>query len=278
MNVPSTRYSLAELITVALARSFRNGEVGFTGLVTGGAAALYGTSIPLAAMSLARAMHAPDLTILLAGWSHNPDLNALEVMPDSEFDAVLRDLPCEAHMMTYPGTWAIKRGDIDFGFSSAVQVDRVGNINSVCIGDYMRPNVRLVGPILQPEHMALFGREYVMMPHHTQRNFVEQVDFVSGVGYPGGLAGREQLGLLRGGPEWVVTPKCIFDFDKIDGHIRVKSIHREEDRDIQLHTGFRVETSDANLTASPTAEELDLLRRHVDPKGILLDNASATSA
>lgn len=263
-------YTLAELLTVNLARSFKDGEVGFTGLVTGGAAALYGTSIPLAAMSLAKAMHAPNLTILLAGWSHNPDLQSLDVMPDSEFDAVLRDLPCEAHMMSYPGTWAIRRGDIDFGFCSAVQVDRVGNVNSVCVGNYDKPKVRLVGPILQPEHMALFGREYVMMPHHNARNFVEKVDFISGVGYPGGLRGRRGLGLNRGGPEWVVTPKCIFDFDRDIGHIRVKSVHTEADLDLQQTTGFEIDMKSAAFTPPPNLDELECLRRKVDPKQILL--------
>ena len=269
MSITPT-FTLAELLTVNLARSFNDREVGFTGLVTGGAAALYGTSIPLAAMSLARQMHAPDLTILLAGWSHNPDFGSLDVMPDSEFDAVLRDLPCEAQMMSYPGPWAIKRGDIDFGFCSGVQVDRVGNINSVCVGDYHRPKVRLVGPILQPEHMTLFGREYVMMPHHNARNFVDKVDYISGVGYPGGVAGRAALGLRHGGPEWVITPKCIFDFDKEGGSIRVKSVHSESDRDLQSHTGFEVDTTNVSLTAPPTHEELECLRRQVDPKGILL--------
>jgi glutaconate CoA-transferase subunit B len=263
--------TVAEIITVALARSFKDGEVGFTGLVTGGAAALYGTSIPLAAMSLAKEMHAPSLTILLAGWSHNPDLGSLAEMPDSEFDSALRDLDCEAKMITYPGPWGIKRGDIDFGFSSGVQVDRVGNLNSVCVGDYKRPKVRLVGPILLPEHMTLFGREYIMMPHHAKRSFVDRVDYVAGVGYPDGLKGREQLGLRGGGPEWVVTPKCIFDFDKTAGRIRLKSIHSEQDRDVQHVTGFEIgDAAAAELTPRPTPEELDLLRRRVDPKGILL--------
>ncbi|MCL4664809.1 hypothetical protein L0Z14_28285 [Burkholderia multivorans] len=117
-----------------------------------------------------------------------------------------------------------------FGFSSAVQVDRVGNINSVCIGDHDKPKVRLVGPILQPEHMTLFGREYVMMPHHDRRNFVENVDYVSGVGYPGGLAGRRELGLMSGGPCMVVTPKCIFDFDRQAGRMKVASIHAGRER------------------------------------------------
>jgi glutaconate CoA-transferase subunit B len=263
--------SIAEIITVNLARSFKNGEVGFTGLVTGGAAALYGTSMPLAAMSLAQAMHAPDLTILLAGWSHNPNLRSLDVMPDSEFDAVLRDLPCEAQMISYPGQWAIKRGDIDFGFSSGVQVDAAGNVNTVCVGDYRKPKVRLVGPILLPEHMTLFGREYVMMPHHARRNFVRRVDYVSGVGYPGGLEGRAKLGLTQGGPEWVVTPKCIFDFDKQAGSIRLKSIHHGASlSDINENHDFGLIFSPAETTPMPTTEELDLLRNHIDPKGVLL--------
>jgi len=264
--------TIPEIIATQLARSFRDGEVGFTGLVTGEAATLYGTTIPLAGMMLAKHMHAPNLTILLAGWSHNPDLSALDVVPDSEFDAVLRDLPCEAQAITYPGQFSFKRGDVDFGFSSGVQVDRTGCLNSVCIGDYRRPKARLVGPILQPEHMTIFGREYIMMPHHTRRAFADRVDFVSGVGYPGGIKKRQALGLERGGPEWIVTPHCIFDFDKEAGQAQVRSIHSSEVRDIlQDETGFVLRgIESAPVTPKPTDEELRLLRGVVDPKGILL--------
>src|SRR3546814_4707555 len=87
--------------------------------------------------------------------------------------------------------------------------------------------------------MTLFGREYIMMAHHDTRRFVEKVDFISGVGYPGGLAGRHELGLETGGPELVFTPKCIFDFDKTVGHMRVKSIHPGiTHEDLQACTGF----------------------------------------
>jgi len=271
--------TLHEMLAAALARALRDEEVGFTGLVTGGAAAVFGTAIPLAAMELARLTHAPGLTILLAGWSHNPDLFGLPELPDSEFDARLRDLAADAQMMDYPGPWSIRRGDIDFGFSSAVQVDRSGNINSVCVGDYRRPRVRLVGPILQPEHMALFGREYVMMPHHERRNFVERVDYVSGVGYPGGRAGRRRLGLERGGPAWVITPRCIFDFDEDDGRMRVRSMHPGQTPAVlQAATGFDLgDLAGVPTTESPTPEELELLRRRVDPHGILLRSADRST-
>ena len=263
--------TLYETLVCALARTFRDGEVGFTGLLTGAAAAIYGTAIPLAAMALAKRTHAPDLTILLAGCYHNPVLEDLDAVPDSEHDAVLRDLACEAQMTTYPGQWSLKRGDISFGFSSAVQVDRVGNINSVCIGPHARPKVRLVGPILQPEHMTLFGREYVMMPHHDRRNFVDKVDYVSGVGYPGGIEGRRSLGLDHGGPFMVVTPKCNFDFDRDAGRIRVRSVHPGVTaRDVQDATGFDLgDLGSVPATPVPDADELRVLRDEIDPRNIL---------
>ncbi len=187
-------------------------------------------------------------------------------------EAALRDLPCEAQQVDYPGQYSLKRGDISFGFSSGAQIDVVGNLNSVCIGDYRKPKVRLVGPILQPEHMTLFGREYVMMPRHDTRTFVDKVDYISGVGYPGGLEGRRLLGLDRGGPELVLTPKCIFRFDKIVGRMVVASIHRGvTTNELRRSTGFDLgELSGIPGTPEPTEEELELLRETVDPKGLLL--------
>lgn len=269
-------YTIEELLAVHMARNFANGEVGFTGLATGGPAALYATGIPLAAMQFARLTHAPDLTILLAGWLINPDLTALTAMPDAEFAASLLNLPCEAQMQAYPGHYAVRRGDVDFGFGSGVQVDRQGNINSTCIGDFDRPKVRLVGSILLPEHMTCFGREYLMMPHHQVRSFVERVDYISGVGYPGGLEGRAALGLDHGGPQWIVTPKAIFGFDRQAGHARLQSIHPGVSLDdVRESTGFPLGNDAPDETPEPTAEDLRILRRHVDPRNILIPHPAA---
>lgn len=267
----SAAFTIEEMIAVKLAKSFKDGEVGFTGLATGGAAALYITGIPLAAMEFARHTHAPNLTILLAGWSINPEFSKIRELPSAEFDSVLQRLPCEAQMESYPGPYAVRRGDVDFGFGSGVQVDRHGNINSTCVGDYRKPKVRLVGSILLPEHMTCFGREYLMMPHHEVRSFVENVDYVSGVGYPSGESGRRKLGLEFGGPEWIVTPKCIFDFDRQAGQARLHSIHPGIDpEEVVSCTGFPVAVAGIPTTEIPTDEELDLLRRKVDPHHALI--------
>lgn len=267
MTIPS----LYETITVALARTFNDGERGFTGLTTGPQAALYGTSMPLAAMALARATHAPNLTILFAGWSVNPDTSKLRRLPDMEFASELTELPCEAQITDYPNPIGYKRGDVDFGFSSGVQVDQWGCLNSVCIGPPRRPTVRLVGPILQPEHFTLFGREYVMMPKHDRRCFVERVDYTSGVGFPGGRHRRRELGLPDTGPALVVSPLGFFDFGD-DGRMRARSLHPGVDStEVAANTGFELGgLADVPVTEPPTARELSVLRQAVDARGVLV--------
>lgn len=264
-------YTLEELLAVNLAHSFRDCEVGFTGLATGSAAAMYITRIPLAAMELAKNMHAPNLTVLLSGWCHNPDISALIELPESEYDSTFLDLPCEAHMNTWPGQWSHRTGEISFAFGSGVQVDQFGNLNSTCIGPADRPKVALVGPIFLPEHMSIFGREYIMMPHHERRAFVEHVDHITGVGFPNGREGRRQLGLTGNGPAKIYTPKCIFSFDD-EGIIYVESIHPGiTARDVIDNTDFELgNLSDVPTTPAPTEIELHILRTKADPNGILL--------
>lgn len=264
------RYSNAELLAVHLSKTFKDGEVGFTGLATGKVAATYITNIPLAAMGLAQLTHAPNLTVLLCGWMVNPDLTRLEKMPESEFDSALLNLPCEAQLTDYP-TWSHRRGEISFAFGSGVQIDREGNINSAFVGDIKAPKVALVGPIFLPEHMAVFGREYLMMPHHQTRSFVEHVDHISGVGYPGGREGRKKLGLTGSGPAFIYTPLCIFSFDHA-GKIFVESIHPGVSKEELIeNTGFDIgDLENVPFTAEPTDHELRLLREEVDPRGILL--------
>jgi glutaconate CoA-transferase subunit B len=273
-TVPPT---IPEILAAAISRSLSDDDVGFTGLATGRRAATYATLIPLFAMQLAQLTHAPGLTCLLAGWCHNPGPGTLTDIPDAEFDPRLLALECDARDLGYPAQYSIKRGDVTVGFSSGAQVDRHGNLNTVAIGRPGERQVRLVGPILVPEHMALFGREIVMMPRHEARAFVEQVDYVAGVGFPGGREGRARLGLPGSGPEWIVTPKCIFAFDD-SGLAHVRSIHPgvSED-DVRASTGFVLADMPMPITELPTEAELAILRSLVDPAGLLRADDGASS-
>ncbi|MFC0531426.1 hypothetical protein [Phytohabitans kaempferiae] len=261
--------TLYELLAVAVARTMRNDDVGFTGLTTGDAAAMFGTMIPLAAMQLARETHAPDLTVLLGGWCVNPSLHMLATLPNAEFDPVLLQLECDARDMSYPPLYTFRRGDVTVGFSSGAQVDRAGNLNTTTVSA-SRGKLRLVGPILIPEHLGLFGREIIMMPRNDRLRFVESVHHRTGVGFPDGRSGRAALGLRGGGPELVVTPLGIFGFDDEGLAELIATVPGVRPEDVVDATGFDFRYAPIKaLQAPPTRDELRILRESVDPFGHL---------
>jgi glutaconate CoA-transferase subunit B len=258
------------VVAAYVAANLLDDDVAFTGMVNGDATALYGSMIPLAAMGLARATHAPNLTILLAGWLVNPDLSKLTTIPDSEFMPELRDLPAEGFVPDYPQLFSIHRGEVTVGFSSGAQVDQHGNINAVVIGDHDKPDVRLLGPVFQTEHTAYFGREMVMMGRHSARNFVTHVDFISAAGFA--PDGSRPAHLPGSGPAKVITPLCVFTIDPTIGRLAVESIHPGVTaEEVIAQTGFPLgDLSSVSTTPLPTREQLELLRRVVDPHGLLL--------
>ena len=87
----------------------------------------------------------------------------------------------------------------DFAILGALQTDRFGNINTVCIGDHARPRLRGPGTVGISALCGLSRRFYIMMTRHDRGAFVPKVDFVCGAGFldhktlPGALngAGRE---------------------------------------------------------------------------------------
>ncbi|TNM38473.1 hypothetical protein FHP29_14605 [Nocardioides albidus] len=254
-----------------IASEMRDDDVVFTGLVTGDRTALFAAGIPLAAAVLAQKTHAPNLTVLLAGWIVNPDLREMRRPPVSEFDPELLTLPCDARGQRFPGVMNAQRGDVTLGFSSAAQIDRTGALNTHRINLPGGGFRALVGPILIPEHMTLFGREIVMMPRHDKRNFVGQVDYRCGPPLPRQRAGAAEYGYGGAGPSLVVTPRCVLDFDQ-EGLMKLRSVHATSSiDDVLAHTGFdlRVDSS-VPTTPRPDQEYLDVLRTEVDPFGVML--------
>lgn len=262
--------SLYEIMTVALSRTLVDSDVGFTGLNTGGKSVLYGTAVPVVAMRMAQRSHAPNLTLLFCGWSVNPQVEALERIPDFEFGTELANLPAESHSTGYPNFVGYKRGSVSVGFCTAAQVDQFGSVNTTVIGDPLNPKVRLVGSILLPEHFTVFGREIIMMPAHDTRTFVDRVDYTSGLGHPSWREEQSDL-FLGSGPQLVFSPFGIFDFSGPQKSMAARSIHPGVDKeDVRAATGFEIFGLDsAPVTPMPTDSELRLLRE-IDPLGRLI--------
>lgn len=168
-------------MAAAISRELRDSENWFLGMSTGPQTILLLTRVPIVGMSLAQHTHAPNSFMIVAGWLMNPEVGEVPTHMESEFGTALQDWRCEALSNSLVLPYSAARGEIDVGFGSAAQVDKYGNCNTVCIGDYHKPKVRLVGPINQPGHFSLFGREIIVI-EHERRNFVDRVDFILGWG------------------------------------------------------------------------------------------------
>ncbi|MFD3944500.1 CoA-transferase subunit beta [Streptomyces sp. NPDC058579] len=148
----------------------------------------------------------------------------------------------------------------------ASQIDRHGNQNISCIGDWSRPARQLLGVRGAPVNTLNNPVSY-WIPKHSPRVFVERVDMVSGVGYDrAAAAGAERFHRI---PR-VVSDLGVFDFETPDRSMRLASLHPGVTVvQVRQATGFDlVIGDDVPYTREPTAEELRLIREVIDPKGL----------
>ena len=164
-------------------------------------------------------------------------------------------------------------GYVDYGMIGAAQIDGYGNVNSTLLGgSYERPGRRFPGSGGGNEVASLCWKTILVMKHEPRR-FVERVDFITTPGYLTGPGAREKAGLPRDtGPWRVVTSKALFGF------------HEETKRLTLLGSLRGVSAADAlqgmecqplvaktiEALAPPTEDELRVLRREIDPSGIII--------
>ena len=113
----------------------------------------------------------------------------------------------------------------------------------------------------------------MIMTVHNRSRFVEKVDFVTTPGYLDGEGSREEAGLPIGsGPFKIITDLAILGFDPRSKAMRIESVHpRATLEQVRENTGFELlETPEMNQTASPQRVELEVLRREVDPDGLII--------
>ena len=158
----------------------------------------------------------------------------------------------------------------------AAQLDRFGNQNISCIGDWSRPKAQLLGVRGSPGNTINHSVSY-WIPRHSARVLVERVDMVSGIGYDraAALAPHAVAAAGPSGPAWhdlrlVVTDKAVLDFATPDHSMRVRSVHPGVSvQEVQALTGFALTIpDDLAVTPMPTAAELTLIREQLDPAGL----------
>jgi glutaconate CoA-transferase subunit B len=234
-----------------------------------GASVAVGTGAPCAAAMLAQKVHAPNLLILFEAGGVDA---RLPEMPISVGDSRTFNQAAMAGSMVDIMN-ACARGMVDYTFLGGAQIDMYGNLNSTVIGtDHHKPTVRLPGSGGANDFGSFCWHMMVMTPQ-DKRRFVEKVDFVTTPGWLSGGNSRAESGLpLDAGPHKVITDMAVMDFEPNSKRMRVISTHPGYGfDDVQQSCGFELLKADTlQETATPTAEELEILRNEVDPYGYVI--------
>ncbi|MFC7528465.1 CoA-transferase subunit beta [Actinoplanes sp. GCM10030250] len=195
----------------------------------------------------------PKLGARLAQLTFSPDL----LVTDGEA-TLLRDEQVEG-WLPYRAVFTMVAAGRRHVMMGASQLDRWGNQNISCIGDWHRPTSQLLGVRGAPGNTVNHPTSY-WVPRHSPRVFVEQVDMVSGIGHD---RGAYEIRLI-------VTDLAVLDFATPDRSMRLRSVHPGVTvDDVVTATGFPLTIPDeVPRTREPTAEELSLLREHLDPDGL----------
>ena len=241
----------AEICAVAIAELFRgDGEVLVSPIGT----------LPQIGARLARLTFSPDL--LMTDGVAPLVANVLPVSGDTRPEPVVEGwLP---YRKVFDNLWSGRRHVV----MGATQIDRHGNQNIVCIGDYAQPKAQLLGMRGAPGNTLNHPTSY-WVPNHSQKTFVPEVDVVSGVGYDRAAA----LGPVSSRfheIRRVVSNLGVFDFATEDRRMRLASLHPGVTvEEVVEQTGFElVVPPDVPTSRAPDAEELRLLREVIDPDGV----------
>ena len=126
-------------------------------------------------------------------------------------------------------------------FVGGIQADKWGNTNMIGLGG-KDGKMTFRGPgTIGINDIAVGVRDtYVFLTAHDKRRLVEKVDFIS---HPGKKVCRDNE-FYGGGPKWIVTPKCIFDFDPDTLEARLAQLFPGVTvDDVKANTGFEVKTA-----------------------------------
>ena len=242
----SKPYTLQELLIIAVAKEIHDHEN-----------VVLGVGLPTTAGALAKALYAPHATLMMeSGIVDFEPLLPLNHIADAHACrgfSYATDL-FSAFTMTY-------RGFVDVCFLGVGQIDKYGNVNTTCVGDYYKPTLRLPGSGGAPDFLSYAKRTVLTMLGGT---FVNTLDYLTSPGYLDGGDSREKSGLFPkgSGPTMVLTTKGVFRFDPVTKEIYLAQIHpKVKVEDVKKDVPWDLKVADElPVTPRPTDEEIDYIR------------------
>lgn len=250
MSKPDVRdsdYTTDEMMSVAASRYLSDGVVCFVGI-----------GLPSEAANLARATHAPDCHLIYESGTIGAKP---EVLPLSIGDGELAEHADSVVSVPEIFNYWLQAGRVDVGFLGAAQIDRYANINTTVVGEYRSPKVRLPGAGGAPE-IAASAREVIVVLRQRARAFVEELDFITSVGYAQGGDSRSRLGYQGQGPKTVITDLGILSPDPDTRELTLVALHPGATvEQAKEATGWDLKISQSlSETQPPAGKELSVLR------------------
>ena len=230
-------YTLNELMCVLAAREIGVGDVVFVGI-----------GLPNLACNLARATHAPNMTLIYESGAvgAQPDR-----VPPSIGDPALVTGSLMITSMADIFQSFLQNGKIQIGFLGGAQVDKMGNINTTVVGPYDKPKVRLPGSGGASE-IAAHAQRVLIVTKLDKRAFPEKVDFVTSNG--------KRVAKI-------ITNMGILQPDDTGEMILTALYPGVAFEQVQAAVGWPLKQAPKLVEVSlPTEKEIKLLRETLDPK------------
>ena len=249
-------YSANEMMALAAGRLIKDGDIVFAG-----------TGVAMLAATAAKRIYAPKAVVFFETGGVDP---VLEEIPMAVADSRVMYGTCLNSGLIEAFSIVGHRKLHTVAFLGAAQIDRYGNLNTTSLGDYHRPKTRFSGSGGACD-VASFASGVITFMQHEKRRLVEQLDYLTSVGWYQGGNSRKKLGLRRGGAMAVVTNLGVMKFDETAKEMFLAQYFPGISIDkIVESTGFPIDVSGAAEAIAPTAEELRILREEVDPQKLIL--------
>lgn len=257
-------YTTQEFMVSACSRLIKDNECVFIGV-----------GIPLLAGVVASKIHATNSVLIYeAGgvgavsrrlpWSISDNATTDNALVATELWRVLGD---------------VQRGFIDVAVIGGAQIDKFGNLNTTVIigpgNSYQKPKSRLPGSG-GANDLASSARRVLIIMKLEKRKFVEKLDYITSPGFITGREAREEFRLKGGGPEAVITNKCIFRFDPSSKEMYLDELFPGVTvEEVKSDVGWELKLAEDIKTVNPpTAKEIEIMHK-IDPLGVVLGSKSA---
>jgi len=228
--------------------------------------------VPRAGALYAHMTHAPNMKLSVGMVTTNL-LNA-DLLEPTKFSTDYRVSRWAESIVIHNDIFERPQHCSDVFFVGGMQIDRFGNTNLIGIRD-ATGTFAVRGPgSLGTTTMAHYAkRYYIYAPTHSRSVFVERCDYIStfGHGEGGDHRARLRLNQFNEGPRQVITPLGVLDFETPDHRMRLTHVHPGVSVDeVIANTAFVLALADSiDVTATPSAAELSMMRERVDVEGTL---------